>query len=91
MYAKIENGKLIPAENGYNGITGFADNVELMLENGFKFYDDSDFSLYSVGATWNLTVGSGNEFYKYYRIDITNSSPRAGIGELEMSAVYIAV
>lgn len=41
VYAKIENGQLITAYNGYNGIAGLADSIELCLENGFVEYDES--------------------------------------------------
>lgn len=44
-YAKIENGQLITAYNGYNGITGFADNIDLMTANGFKPYEEDSSGL----------------------------------------------
>lgn len=44
VYAKIENGQLITAYNGYNGITGLADSAELCLENGFLAYDEAEIS-----------------------------------------------
>lgn len=49
VYAKIENGQLITAYNGYNGIIGFAGNVELMLANGFAGYDEEIISKYFAG------------------------------------------
>lgn len=49
VYAKIENGQLITAYNGYNGITGFADNIEIMTANGFNPYDEEIISKYFAG------------------------------------------
>ena len=46
VYGKIENGQFITAYNGYNGIIGFADNIELMLANAFKPYEDDLVSKY---------------------------------------------
>lgn len=50
VYAKIENNKLITAYNGYNGITGLADSVELCLENGFTAYTEEEISGYFAGS-----------------------------------------
>ena len=49
VYLKEENGKLIPAYNGYNGVTGLADNPELCLANGFFAADESEYSMYLAG------------------------------------------
>jgi len=48
-YAKIENGQLITAYNGYNGIIGLADNIDLMTANGFIAYDEELISKYFSG------------------------------------------
>ena len=49
VYAKIENNELITAYNGYNGIVGFADNVELCIANGFIAYDEELVAKYYAG------------------------------------------
>src|SRR5574344_547593 len=49
VYAKIENGQLVTAYNGYNGVIGLADNVDLMLQNGFKPFDETLISKYFIG------------------------------------------
>ena len=50
VYAKIENGQLISAYNGYNGVTGLADSVELCLANGFTAYTEKEVSGYFAGT-----------------------------------------
>ena len=50
VYAKIENNKLITAYNGYNGITGLTDSVELCLANGFTVYTEEQVSGYFAGT-----------------------------------------
>ena len=50
VYAKIENGRLITAYNGYNGITGLADSAELCLDNGFIAYTEEEASGYYSGT-----------------------------------------
>jgi len=49
VYAKEINGKLIPAQNGYDGITGLADSPELCIANGFLPFDAGDFAKLQVG------------------------------------------
>lgn len=49
VYVKIENEQLITAYNGYNGIVGFADNIEIMIANGFVAYDEDLVSKYFAG------------------------------------------
>ena len=50
VYAKIENNKLITAYNGYNGVIGLADSVELCLANGFTAYTEEEISGYFSGS-----------------------------------------
>lgn len=50
VYAKIENNNLITAYNGYNGIIGLADSVELCLANGFTAYTEDEVSGYFSGT-----------------------------------------
>lgn len=50
VYAKIENNKLITAYNGYNSISGFADNIELMENEGFRRYHEDEISGYFAGT-----------------------------------------
>lgn len=50
VFAKIENNKLITAYNGYNGITGLADNIELCEDNGFTAYTEEQISGYYAGT-----------------------------------------
>lgn len=50
VYAKIENGQLITAYNGYNNIAGLADSPELCLTNGFNAYDETEISGYFAGT-----------------------------------------
>ena len=56
VYAKIENGQLITAYNGYNRITGLADSVELCLNNGFTAYTEEEISGY-FGGTHEIING----------------------------------
>lgn len=49
VYVKIEDKKLIPAHNGYNGIIGFAEDYELMNKNGFVPYSEELISKYFSG------------------------------------------
>ena len=56
VYAKIENNKLITAYNGYNGITGLVDSVELCLNNGFTAYTEEEISGY-FGGTRQIVNG----------------------------------
>jgi len=49
VYAKIENGQLITACNGYNGIIGMADSPELCIVNGFNAFDEELISKYFAG------------------------------------------
>lgn len=56
VYAKIENGKLITAYNGYNGIIGLADNPELCLANGFIAYTEDEISGY-YGGSYSIIDG----------------------------------
>ena len=56
VYAKIENGQLITAYNGYNRITGLADSVELCLNNGFTAYTEEEISGY-FGGTHQIING----------------------------------
>lgn len=49
VYAKIENGQIITAYNGYNGIIGIANNIDLMTANGFKPFDEEIISKYFAG------------------------------------------
>lgn len=50
VYAKIENNELVTAKNGYNGITGLADNLELCLKNGFTPFTEEEVSGYFFGS-----------------------------------------
>src|SRR5574344_1026721 len=50
VYAKIENNELITAYNGYNGVVGLADSVELCLANGFTAYTEEEVSGYFAGS-----------------------------------------
>lgn len=58
VYAKIENNKLITAYNGYNGITGLADNPQLCLTNGFTTYTEEEIAGYYAGYMELLSDGS---------------------------------
>ena len=49
-YGKIENDKLIPAYNGYNGTIGLADSSELCEANGFTAYTEEEISGYFAGT-----------------------------------------
>lgn len=64
VYAKIENGQLITAYNGYNGIVGMADSPELCLANGFITYEDELVSKYYA----EMAIIQNNQL-----IDITNT------------------
>ena len=50
VYGKIENNKLVTAYNGYNGVIGLADSVELCLANGFTAYTEEEISGYFTGT-----------------------------------------
>lgn len=65
VYAKIENGQLITAYNGYNNIAGLADSAELCLENGFSEYDETVIS--------GLFAGT-HQIVNDEIVDITNST-----------------
>ena len=64
VYVKIENGQLITARNGYNGIIGFAESPELCLANGFIGYDEELVAKYYSGM---VIVENGG------LVDITDS------------------
>lgn len=68
VYAKIENGQLITAYNGYNGIIGLADSPELCLGNGFTAYTEDEISGYYAGMYAiqgsNLVDITGTDEYK---------------------------
>lgn len=50
VYAKIENGELITAYNGYNDITGLADNPDISISNGFTAYTEEEIAGYYAGS-----------------------------------------
>lgn len=56
VYAKIENNKLVTAYNGYNGVIGLADSIELCLSNGFTAYTEEEISGY-FGGTHQIIDG----------------------------------
>lgn len=64
VYAKIENGKLLTAYNGYNGIACLANSPEICLENGFIAYDEELVAKYHA----NMAIIQGNQV-----IDITDT------------------
>lgn len=49
VYLKLENGELISAQNGYNGVVGLADSVELCSANGFVAYNEAEYTQYLAG------------------------------------------
>lgn len=49
VYLKDENGFLISAQNGYNGVIGLADSPELCLANGFFAADETEYARYLAG------------------------------------------
>lgn len=57
VYAKIENGQLITAYNGYNGIIGLADDVELLMANGFSPFDEALVSKYFTNPQQAIIKG----------------------------------
>lgn len=72
VYAKIENGKLITAYNGYNGITGFADNIEVMIANGFQSYTEEEIAGYYAGIYKIINgiltdISNTNEYKNQYK------------------------
>lgn len=78
VYAKIENGQLITGYNGYNGIIGLADDVDLMTANGFKPFDDDLVSKYFASMA---IIQKGK------LIDITDTADyKAKIAEQEKNA-----
>lgn len=56
VFYKIENNKLITAYNGYNGVTGLADNPELCIANGFVEGTEEEIAGY-FGGTHQIIDG----------------------------------
>lgn len=64
VFAKIEDDKLITAYNGYKGIIGFADDIQIMREHNFEAFDEIIIAKYNEGSA---IIQDGN------LIDISNT------------------